>query len=365
MLLAVNFPSWLRPEIIPGLPFRWYSVMYIVAFAVAFFLYRRQIRERRFPMTDEDLSSLFLWGILGLLLGARIFSTLVYEPGDLYRRQPWLVFWPFQDGKFTGLMGMSYHGGVLGGVLGILLWCAAKHRDPREIGDMYAASIPLGYTFGRLGNFINGELYGRITSGPLGMIFPNGWVTTRNPYWDDIAAAAASMGISPSRGMVNLPRHPSQLYEALFEGVILWLLVWFWRNRKPFKGFLVSLYFAGYGIFRFFIEYFREPDEDLGYRIELVKSTVSPALSHPPLSFSTGQVLSFGMIVLGAAWLLIAPRLPGSKPVRLYPGPEGSAAGGKAGVGAGGKAGAGGKPAAEGGPGAGRNRRRRLRKKLR
>jgi phosphatidylglycerol:prolipoprotein diacylglycerol transferase len=311
-------------------------------------------------MTDDELSSLFLWGILGLRLGARIFSTLVYEPGDMYRKQPWLVFWPFRDGKFTGLMGMSYHGGVLGGVLGIIGWCVAKRRDPREIGDMYAASIPLGYTFGRLGNFINGELYGRITSGPLGMIFPGGYSTIENPYWDDIAGAAAAMGISPSRGMVNLPRHPSQLYEALFEGVILWLIIWFWRNRKPFKGFLAGLYVMGYGIFRFFIEYFREPDEDLGYRIEFIKSTVSPALSHPPLSFSTGQILSFGMVVLGGIWLAVTPRLPGSEPVRLYP-PADDSSGGEKSPGGGRRGGASGTA----GDTTGRNRRRRLRKKLR
>jgi phosphatidylglycerol:prolipoprotein diacylglycerol transferase len=352
MPLAINYPSWLKPEIIPGLPLRWYSLMYIVAFGIAFFLYRRQIRERRFPMTEEDLSSLFLWGILGLLLGARIFSTLVYETDSVYREKPWLVFWPFRDGKFTGLMGMSYHGGVIGGVLGVLGYCAVKRRDPREIADMYAASIPLGYTFGRLGNFINGELYGRITSGPLGMIFPDGFVTIQDRHWDGIVEAAAAMGISPSQGVLNLPRHPSQLYEALFEGVILWLVIWFWRNRKPFKGFLAGLYLAGYGIFRFFIEYFREPDQALGYRIEFVKSAVSPALSHPPFSFSTGQILSFGMVLAGIAWLIIAAGLPDPEPVRMYPGPEGGKTPGS-------RKTPGGSESSE------RNRRRRLRKKLR
>jgi phosphatidylglycerol:prolipoprotein diacylglycerol transferase len=144
MLLAVNFPSWLKPEIIPGLPFRWYGLMYIFAFGTAFLIYRRQVRERNFPMTEDELSGMFMWCILGLLLGARIFSTIVYETGDIYRRQPWLVLWPVRDGRFTGLMGMSYHGGVIGGVLGILIYSAVKRFDYREIGDMYAASIPLG-----------------------------------------------------------------------------------------------------------------------------------------------------------------------------------------------------------------------------
>ncbi|MDR2109878.1 MAG: prolipoprotein diacylglyceryl transferase, partial [Spirochaetaceae bacterium] len=107
MLLTIPFPAWLKPEIIPGLPFRWYGLMYLVAFGIAYLLYRRQIRERHFPISDDGLSGLFFWGILALLLGARIFATIVYETTDIYRRQPWLVFWPFRDGQFTGLQGMS------------------------------------------------------------------------------------------------------------------------------------------------------------------------------------------------------------------------------------------------------------------
>lgn len=105
MLLAVPFPSWLKPEIIPGLPVRWYGLMYVFAFATAFILYRRQIRERRFPMSEDDLSGLFGWGIFALLLGARLFSTLIYETSDIYRRQPWLIFWPFHGGRFTDFRG--------------------------------------------------------------------------------------------------------------------------------------------------------------------------------------------------------------------------------------------------------------------
>jgi phosphatidylglycerol:prolipoprotein diacylglycerol transferase len=137
-----------------------------------------------------------------------------------------------------------------------------------------------------------------------------------------------------------------------FEGLILWAIIWFFRNRKPFKGFLIGLYFLGYGVFRFFIEYFREPDEHLGYRIELVKSTLSPAYTHPPFSFSTGQILCVGMILFGVVWLIIASRLPNREPVRLYSGE--TPAGGKVAhnVDAGAEK-------------AERNRRRKLRKKLR
>ncbi|GHV94590.1 prolipoprotein diacylglyceryl transferase [Spirochaetia bacterium] len=311
MLLSINFPAWLKPEIIPGLPVRWYGLMYIVAFGVAFLLYRRQVRERHFPMSEDDLSGLFFWGILGLLLGARIFSTLVYDTKD-YLLKPWLIFWPFSNGQFTGLMGMSYHGGAIGGLLAVIVFSRRKRFSFREISDMYAASIPLGYTFGRLGNFINAELYGRVTTGPLGMIFPYATPLPTSELW--VREAAEKTGAVVRGAMVNLPRHPSQLYEALFEGIILWAIIWFFRNRKPFKGFLVGLYFLGYGFFRFFIEYFREPDAHLGYRIEFVKTYLSPAYAHPPLSFSTGQILSFGMILFGIVWLLVASRLPGREP---------------------------------------------------
>jgi phosphatidylglycerol:prolipoprotein diacylglycerol transferase len=311
-LLSVDFPSSLKPEIIPGLPFRWYGLMYIFAFATAFLIYRRQVRERRFPMTEEQLYSLFTWGIVGLLLGARLFSTIVYETSDIYRRQPWLIFWPFRNGQFTGLMGMSFHGGAIFGPLAVILFARIKRFNFREIADMFAASVPLGYTFGRLGNFINGELYGRVTTGPLGMVFPHARPLPASEDW--VREAAEKTGALVSNGYVNLPRHPSQLYEMLFEGILLWLLIWFLRNRKPFKGFLMGLYFLGYGIVRFFIEYFREPDEDLGYRIEFIKSTLSPAFTHPPLSFSTGQILSFWMIVFGIVWIIICARLPGREP---------------------------------------------------
>ena len=323
MLLAIPFPSWLKPEIIPGLTVRWYGLMYIVAFGVAFLLYRRQLRERNFPMTEDELfSGLFFWGILALVLGARIFSTLVYEPGNIYYRAPWLIFWPFKNGKLTGFQGMSYHGGVIGGILAILIYSKVKKHDYREIGDMFAASIPLGYTFGRLGNFINGELYGRITASPLGILFPHGGISPADKNFTLIREGAERMGLAAVAGpggVLNFPRHPSQLYEMFFEGIVLWAFIWFFRNRKPFKGFLITLYLAGYGFVRFFIEYFREPDADLGYRIQLVETSLPPALGHPLLCFSTGQILCFLMILAGIAWAFVASRLPDREPVRVYP----------------------------------------------
>jgi phosphatidylglycerol:prolipoprotein diacylglycerol transferase len=320
MLLAVQFPPWLSPEIIPGLPFRWYGIMYVVAIGIAYLLYKRQVRERNFPMSEDDLFGLFIAGVVGLILGARLFATLVYETSDIYLRQPWLIFWPFRNGQFTGLAGMSYHGGVIGGLIGFTIYSLRKHYQIREIADMFAGSIPLGFTFGRLGNFINGELWGRVTTGPLGMYFPNApGFSTAEPW---VREVAAKIGLDlTGLSTVNLPRHPSQLYEALFEGVVLWIIIWIVRNRKPFSGFLAALYVSGYGFIRFILEYFREPDADLGYRIELVKNGIPPALFSSPFNFTTGQILNFLMILGGVGWMIVAARLPGHEPIRRYPDP--------------------------------------------
>jgi phosphatidylglycerol:prolipoprotein diacylglycerol transferase len=210
MLLLIDFPSWLKPQIIPWLPIRWYGLMYVFAFGTAFLLYRRQVRERRFPMSEDQLYSLFGWGILGLLLGARLFSALIYS-GDKYFLQPWLIFWPFENGKFTGLMGMSYHGGAFCGLFAVIVFAKVRRFSFREIGDMFAAAIPLGYTFGRLGNFINAELYGRVTTGPLGMVFPHATPLSASDAWVREAAETALVkGKSPDTVKTNLKKKPDE-----------------------------------------------------------------------------------------------------------------------------------------------------------
>jgi phosphatidylglycerol:prolipoprotein diacylglycerol transferase len=311
--LAIPYPSWLSPEIIPGLPFRWYGLMYLFAFATAYLLFMRQVKENKPAWSEDDVSGLFFWAILGLLVGARIFATIVYDTTGEYARQPWLVFWPYRDGQFVGLQGMSYHGGVIGATATIIAYSLKRKMGVRTVGDYMTAAIPLGYTFGRLGNFINGELYGRVTAGPLGMVFPYAERFPTHLPWVRRIAEQSGVAIG-SQTLVNLPRHPSQLYEALFEGVVLWAILWALRNRKPFKGFIIGAYMVGYGVFRFAIEYFREPDADLGYRIRLVDDGVPPALFSSPFNFSTGQVLCALMIAGGIAWWLIAARLPQAEP---------------------------------------------------
>jgi phosphatidylglycerol:prolipoprotein diacylglycerol transferase len=215
---------------------------------------------------------------------------------------------------------MSYHGGLIGCLLAVILYCKKRRFPLRDIGDMVATAIPLGYTFGRLGNFINAELYGRVSAGPLGMIFPDaGKFSTRLEWVRDIAARA---GIAIEGAEVNLPRHPSQLYEALFEGLILWAILWLLRKKRPFRGFFMGAYFLGYGIFRFFIEYCRAPDEDLGYRIELVRTNVPPALFSSFFNFSTGQVLCFLMIAGSLIWLWAASSMRDAAPLVFEAEPE-------------------------------------------
>lgn len=305
MFLYLNYPSWIKPEIFPGVPFlgllRWYGLMYVFAFGTAFLLLKKVAKEGAldsdtYKINENDLFSFISTGIIFLLLGARIFSTLVYSPEGEYWKKPWLIFWPFDSNmNFVGLAGMSYHGGFIGGLIGMIFWCK-RHKQPVfKWIDAMCCAIPLGFTFGRLGNFLNGELYGRITTVPWGMVFPYAEKYSVSFPWVQDFAAKIGMEL-PSSGIVNLPRHPSQLYEAFFEGFVLWLIIWLCRKHKKFDGTLAMIYTAVYGLFRFIIEYFREPDADLGYRI--AKDPNAPIyLNTSLLNLSTGQILCLLMIL--------------------------------------------------------------------
>ena len=312
MLLYIDYPSFLHPEIIPGFKYlRWYGLMYLVAFFVAYLFFKFQVKKgelkticnQKKDMTVDDISNLFMYGIIGLLLGARIFGTLVYN-SSYYLTRPHLIFWPFtsEGGNlvFTGFQGMSYHGGFIGGFFGVLLWCKIAKFDFLAIADMMAMSIPFGYTFGRFGNFANGELYGRITTSPFGMLFPQvPWDERFDVSLPWVKDFASKLGIIIQEGAktINLPRHPSQLYEALFEGVILGLILFFVRKKKPFNGFITCLYAFGYGFFRFIIEYFRQPDVDLGYIISPKKSE-NIYIFESVFNLSMGHILCLIMMTL-------------------------------------------------------------------
>lgn len=247
---------------------QYYGLMYVVAFGLTYFLVMYRLkREDRFEVSTDQAKDLLLNMLLGLIIGARLGYVLFYQ-FSYYIRNPLEIFLPFSFGNgihFTGISGMSYHGGLIGVLFVAWLFIRKNRLSYLEMSDLIAPVAPLGYTFGRLGNFINGELYGRATSSSIGMYFP----------------------LSPERGL----RHPSQLYEAFFEGIFLFVILWIIRKKKLPKGSLLGLYLMGYGLVRFFIEYFREPDSHLGFVF---------------FSFSMGQVLCAVMILCGLLlyWIL-------------------------------------------------------------
>ncbi|HEY9593480.1 MAG TPA: prolipoprotein diacylglyceryl transferase [Spirochaetia bacterium] len=320
MLSYIQFPSWIRPEVVPFLPIRWYGVMYLLAFLVAYLLFSWQLRHReaggglaREGVPEKDaVLDMFFWGIIDLLVGARLFAVTIYDPSGYYLKHPLQIILPFSrvDGRLrlTGIAGMSYHGGVVGASIAIITYLKVKKIDVLEWADMLMAGLPLGYTLGRLGNFINGELYGRITRVSWGMVFPHAETFSASEPWVRDYAASVGMPV-PATGMVNLPRHPSQLYEAFFEGLVLWAVLWFVvRKRKPYKGFVLACYILGYGVIRFFIEYVRQPDKGIGFLGAGYPIILQPLDNYVSqfsfFNFTTGQILNVLMIV--AAFILMA-----------------------------------------------------------
>lgn len=332
MYLYIDYPSFISPYVIPGLPIRWYSLMYLVAFALAYLVVRLERKKKMIDITDDDLLNLFIWVIAFLLLGARLGSVFIYDDNRLYYlTHPWMIFWPFENGRFVGLPGMSYHGGVAGVVAGVLLYCrstkkssikqhetavakygkkkadkmpAVKLRTFYEMTDALLLGVPLGYTFGRLGNFFNAELYGRVTASPIGMMFPNAEKLSTSLPW--VASLATELGIPFNPGdYVNLPRFPSQLFEAFFEGIAVFLILWFVirpyaaKHRAGGHGLITGWYLVLYGVFRFGLEYLREPDENLGYIITLGGHDGPIQLFQSVWNFSMGQLLCALMIIWG------------------------------------------------------------------
>jgi len=314
MPLAIPFPAWIRPEIIPGFPLlRWYGLMYLVAFAIAYALFRVQVRERGLAVDKDELANLFFWTIVGLIIGGRLFAVTIYDAEGYYARHPLQIVWPFVRVKgrlvFTGIQGMSYHGGLVGAVVGFVAYTRVRKIDTLEWADIIVTGVPFGYFFGRLGNFINGELYGRVTSLPWGVVFPDAERIPTKEAWVRQLAAAAGIDVT-GKASVNLPRHPSQLYEAFGEGIVLGLVLWFvFRKRRPFKGFQIGVYLIGYGLVRFLIEYVRQPDRGIDFPIKLVAVDNPGYRFVTPWNFTTGQILNFLMILGGAACLAVFARM--------------------------------------------------------
>jgi len=307
MPLFLTFPDWIKPEIFPQLPWfpvRWYGLMYVVAFALTYWLFNVQVKRSGLKISADSISNFFFSGLAGLLIGARVFATLIYADNRLdYLTHPWLIFWPFdQAGHFTGFAGMSFHGGLVGVIAGAVIYARVKKIDILQWGDWAVAAFPLGYTFGRLGNFINAELWGRATTAPWGVVFPTGERLDASVPW--VQQAMDATGVQAVDGLVNLPRHPSQLYEAFGEGLLLWLIFWFLlKDRKPFQGFLIGAYLIAYGVVRFVIEYFRNPDKGLDFILVFQPGYSTSQLEVPLLNFSMGQILSVAMIAIGGLTL--------------------------------------------------------------
>jgi phosphatidylglycerol:prolipoprotein diacylglycerol transferase len=228
---------------------RWYGLMYLAGFGAGWWLGTRRIGRGLAPVTREQFDDLLFLAVLGVVLGGRLGYVLFYKP-DYYLSHPLEIFAVWQGG-------MAFHGGFLG-VLAAMWFAARKHRVHwLTVMDFVAPLCPLGLAAGRLGNFINGELWGRVTDLPWGMVF---------------------------RGAGDAPRHPSQLYQFALEGVLLFAVLW-WFSAKPRpRGQVSALFLLGYGAFRFVAEFAREPDDFLGFLA---------------LGLTMGQWLSLPMILAG------------------------------------------------------------------
>ncbi len=245
------------------LEIRWYGLMYLFGFGLAYLIVRSELRRKQGPIPVEDADDLLFHMILGLLIGGRIGYVLFYNL-PAYLAAPWEVVAVWHGG-------MSFHGGLLGMVIAAWLFARRHHVQVLELTDLAALAAPPGLMLGRLGNFINGELFGRVTTLPWGIVFPGGG---------------------------DLPRHPSQLYEAFFEGPVLFAILWLLRRRTRVPGELLSVFLVLYGLFRFSIEFVREPDPQLGFVIAWL---------------TMGQILCLSMILAGIG-LFVYLRVRGARP---------------------------------------------------
>jgi phosphatidylglycerol:prolipoprotein diacylglycerol transferase len=209
---------------------RWYGLMYLLGFAASYMLIRHLSRLRNLALDKDGVSDLLFYGVIGVVLGGRLGYVLFYNPGQ-YLSRPQDIFAIWQGG-------MSFHGGLLGVVVASLFFCFRRKLPILLTGDVLVASAPIGLGLGRIGNFINAELWGRVTDVPWGVVFPGGG---------------------------PLPRHPSQLYEAFLEGLILFIILYLLHRRDARAGMPFFCFFLGYGMFRFIVEFFRQPDAHLGF----------------------------------------------------------------------------------------------------
>jgi phosphatidylglycerol---prolipoprotein diacylglyceryl transferase len=262
--MALEFPQ-IDPIIfsVGPLSVRWYGLMYLIGFAFAMWFANRQAAKANSSWTKDEVSDLLFYGMLGVILGGRIGYVLFYQ-FSYFLENPLYLFRIDQGG-------MSFHGGTLGVITAIGIFAWTRKKQLLAVGDFVAPLVPVGLLAGRIGNFINGELWGRTTDVPWAMVFPTGG---------------------------PLARHPSQLYEAFFEGLVLFIILYVFIKKPRPTGSVAGVFLLGYGFFRFCIEYFREPDAHLGLYGGFI---------------SMGQILSLPMIIGGLGLLIWAYKQPQQK----------------------------------------------------
>jgi phosphatidylglycerol:prolipoprotein diacylglycerol transferase len=238
---------------------RWYGLMYLLGFGIAILLGRHRIRvQPSSGITTRDLDDMVFYALFGVILGGRLGYVLFYKLSD-YIAHPLDIF-----AIWAG--GMSFHGGFLGVLVAMAIFCRKTGKSWLTVMDFVAPLCPLGLGAGRIGNFINAELPGRTTDVPWAMVFPN---------------------------MDSLPRHPSQLYEFALEGVVFFVLLWWFSSKPRPAGAVSGLFLIGYGVFRFAVEFTRQPDDFLGFLA---------------LGLTMGQWLSLPMVLVGIAMMAWAYR---------------------------------------------------------
>ena len=234
------------------LQIRWYSLAYILGFLIGIYIIKKINNKHTNPLKNKLIDDFFVWSVIGVIVGGRLGYIIFYQTNTIINN-PISIFFIWQGG-------MSFHGGLIGIILSILIYSKYKEVNFFQLSDLVSLVAPIGIFLGRLANFINVELYGRTTKFPFAMIYPN---------------------------IDTIPRHPSQLYEAFFEGIVLFLILYILYNRNLVKnrhGLITSIFLIFYGLFRFLLEFLREPDAHLGLYYEF---------------FTMGQILSIPMILIG------------------------------------------------------------------
>ncbi len=267
---------------------RWYSLMYVAGFLFSYLFIYFQIKKGIIKVTESELSDIIFYAFLGVIIGGRLGYIIFYNFG-YYMQNP-------QDMIKIWEGGLSFHGAFAGVLISEWIYLKSGKKIYFDYGDIFIVPLPLCLFFGRWGNFVNGELWGRPTSAPWGMLFKtvpqSKWFPVSNP-WVHEMMDKAHMKAAAGQELVNLPRHPSQIYEMLLEGLLLFIvMVLASRLKKKPRGLIFSLFFLGYGLARSFVEFFREPDAQLGY-----------------LAFgwlTMGMILCIPMIVIGLLGVILS-----------------------------------------------------------